>query len=76
MTVGGVGLNNAMHESQRAGGATAVRLDALVRRFVRGEFDLVGVGRSLLGDPAWTRKARLGLPFEPFDDVAARRVLT
>jgi 2,4-dienoyl-CoA reductase-like NADH-dependent reductase (Old Yellow Enzyme family) len=76
MTVGGVGLNNAMHESQRAGGATGVRLDALVRRFEAGEFDLVGVGRSLLGDPHWTRKARLGLPFERFDDVAARKVLT
>ncbi len=76
MTVGGVGLSNAMHESANGGGATAVRLDALVRRFERGEFDLVGVGRSLLGDPAWTRKARLGLPFEPFDDAAAKRVLT
>jgi len=76
MTVGGVGLNNAMHESQKAGGAQGVRLDALVRRFRRGEFDLVGVGRSLLGDPAWTRKARLGLPFEAFDDIAARKVLT
>jgi 2,4-dienoyl-CoA reductase-like NADH-dependent reductase (Old Yellow Enzyme family) len=76
MTVGGVGLSNQMHESKKEGGAKAVNnLDALLERFERGEFDLVAVGRALLQDPAWTRKARLGLPFEGFDE-RSRSILT
>jgi 2,4-dienoyl-CoA reductase-like NADH-dependent reductase (Old Yellow Enzyme family) len=67
MTVGGVGLNNGMYDSRKQGGAqTANNLELLMTRFARGEFDLVGVGRSLLQDPKWASKARLGQAFEPF----------
>jgi 2,4-dienoyl-CoA reductase-like NADH-dependent reductase (Old Yellow Enzyme family) len=61
ITVGGVGLSDD--------------LTALVRRFERGEFDLVAVGRALLQDPAWTHKARFGVPFEAFSEES-RAVLT
>ncbi|MCM2459395.1 NADH:flavin oxidoreductase [Pseudomonas sp. CG7] len=67
MTVGGVGLNNGMYDSRKQGGAQAANnLELLMKRFGRGEFDLVGVGRSLLQDPNWASKARLGHAFEPF----------
>jgi 2,4-dienoyl-CoA reductase-like NADH-dependent reductase (Old Yellow Enzyme family) len=32
------------------------RIADLVRRFNRGDFDLVSVGRSLIGDPDWVAK--------------------
>ncbi|MFJ4452799.1 NADH:flavin oxidoreductase [Pseudomonas sp. NPDC089392] len=71
MTVGGIGLNNGMYDSNKQGGAQASdNLPALMKRFDRGEFDLVGVGRSLLQDPHWARKARLGLGFDTFSNEA------
>jgi 2,4-dienoyl-CoA reductase-like NADH-dependent reductase (Old Yellow Enzyme family) len=39
-------------------------LDELLRRFDRGDFDLVGVGRPLLADPGWSRKIHAGLSSE------------
>jgi 2,4-dienoyl-CoA reductase-like NADH-dependent reductase (Old Yellow Enzyme family) len=35
-------------------------LDELVRRFDRGDFDLVAVGRALLMDSLWLQKVREG----------------
>jgi 2,4-dienoyl-CoA reductase-like NADH-dependent reductase (Old Yellow Enzyme family) len=35
-------------------------IEDLVRRFQRGDFDLVSVGRSLIGDPDWVAKMRDG----------------
>lgn len=71
MTVGGVGLNNGMYDSNKQGGAQASdNLELLMERFNRGEFDLVGVGRSMLQDPHWARKARMGQPFDPFSNEA------
>jgi len=32
----------------------------LARRFDRGDFDLVAVGRALLADPNWLQKIRTG----------------
>ncbi|UXJ50184.1 NADH:flavin oxidoreductase [Pseudomonas citronellolis] len=76
MTVGGVGLSNGMYDSNKQGGSTASdNLGLLMERFGRGEFDLVGVGRSLLHDPDWTRKARLGEAFDPFSNESLK-VLT
>lgn len=45
-------------------------LDDVRERLARGEFDLVSLGRAILGDAAWARKLRLGQldqlePFEP-----------
>jgi len=76
IAVGGVGLNKGMYDSNRDGQADASdNLAKLMARFERGEFDLVAVGRSLLQDPQWARKARLGEPFQPFDN-ASLKVLT
>ena len=75
MTVGAIGLSSGVNDPSANGPPVATNnLAALERRFARGEFDLAGVGRSLLQDAAWTRKVRLGEPFEPFD-VASLRTL-
>ena len=69
MAVGGIGLNKGYYESRRAGAsAAAYNFEALMERFARGEFDLVEVGRSLLHDPFWTRKVRLGEELSPFSE--------
>ena len=69
MTVGGVGLSKGMYDSKRAGGAEpAYNFDPLLERFARGEFDLVAVGRSLLHDPHWVRKVRLGEDLSPYSE--------
>ncbi len=69
MTVGGIGINKGMYDGAR-GLAAADNLPALLRRFECGEFDLVAVGRALLGDPAWAGKVLAGLSPEPFDPRA------
>ena len=73
MTVGGVGLNKGMYDSDKHGRADASdNIARVMERFNRGEFDLVGVGRSLLQDAQWTRKLRVGEPFEPFDQLSLK----
>jgi 2,4-dienoyl-CoA reductase-like NADH-dependent reductase (Old Yellow Enzyme family) len=59
IAVGSVGLDidvmaSLAGEEGRPTGAT--RIDELVRRFQRGDFDLVSVGRSQIGDPEWVTK--------------------
>jgi 2,4-dienoyl-CoA reductase-like NADH-dependent reductase (Old Yellow Enzyme family) len=60
-TVGNVGLDADLHASM-ATGSGAVSLDPLLERFARGEFDLVGVGRSVIADPDFVDKLRRGEP--------------
>jgi 2,4-dienoyl-CoA reductase-like NADH-dependent reductase (Old Yellow Enzyme family) len=72
ISVGGIGLDKGMYDSNRDGKAAAAdNIGLLMQRFNAGEFDLVEVGRALLNDPLWTRKLRLGEPQLPFD--AARQ---
>ncbi|MGF6883203.1 2,4-dienoyl-CoA reductase-like NADH-dependent reductase (Old Yellow Enzyme family) [Nocardia sp. GAS34] len=57
ISVGSVGLGNEFpHMSPGA----AADLDELVDRMERDEFDLVAVGRALLGDPEWLTKILAG----------------
>ena len=72
MTVGGVGLVKAAGSARHIDDSqqTANNLPALIARFERGEFDLVGVGRAVLNDPQWFDKARTGAPFLPFDPAS------
>jgi 2,4-dienoyl-CoA reductase-like NADH-dependent reductase (Old Yellow Enzyme family) len=64
IAVGSIGLDIDVmatltgHEARPTG---ASRIDELVRRFQRGDFDLVSVGRSQIGDPDWVTKMRDGL---------------
>jgi 2,4-dienoyl-CoA reductase-like NADH-dependent reductase (Old Yellow Enzyme family) len=58
ITVGSVGLSGEFTAAFRGDGSTPTPLDELVRRFDRGDFDLVAVGRALLMDPEWVAKVR------------------
>jgi len=68
-TVGGVGLSNRLEEMFAGSSETRAvdNLDRVVERFENGEFDIVLVGRAMLGDPAWAGHVRTGAPFMPFD---------
>jgi 2,4-dienoyl-CoA reductase-like NADH-dependent reductase (Old Yellow Enzyme family) len=73
MTVGGVGLDKGIAGSQPYGiSRTAHNFEPLLERFARGEFDLVEVGRSLLHDPQWTRKVRIGEDLQPFSEESLK----
>lgn len=59
IAVGSVGLDvdvMATLEGEEARATGASRIEDLVRRFRRGDFDLVSVGRSQIGDPDWVAK--------------------
>lgn len=66
MAVGGVGLNKDLQSSFAGGTESVDNVDQAVELFERNEFDLLGVGRSLLIDPEWIEKARSKQPFKPF----------
>ncbi|MEX2525808.1 MAG: NADH:flavin oxidoreductase [Gammaproteobacteria bacterium] len=61
ITVGSVGLREDFMHSFSEGGATQpAGLEGLVARLERGDFDLVAVGRALLGDANWPNRVRSG----------------
>ena len=65
MAVGGVGINSGMYDRDKAA-AVVTDFSPLLDRFEAGEFDLVAVGRAMIGDPHWTRKFRAGEATEPY----------
>jgi 2,4-dienoyl-CoA reductase-like NADH-dependent reductase (Old Yellow Enzyme family) len=68
IAVGSVGLKNELYESFGQGGSeTSANIDDVAKRVAEGEFDLVGVGRALIADPAWPQKSRLKAPAQSFD---------
>lgn len=60
LSVGSVGLSCDIVDAFAGETARPAGLDALVRRMERGEFDLIAVGRAILGDPRWVTKIRAG----------------
>ncbi len=60
ITVGSVGLSGEFVAAFMGEGSQPASLDELMRRFDRGDFDLVAVGRALITDPDWAHKVRDG----------------
>lgn len=61
ISLGSVGLNTEVMEFFNDElVAEPAPLDEMLRRYDRGDFDLVGIGRALLGDPEWLRKLQEG----------------
>lgn len=60
ISVGSVGLSSEFTASFRGEGSPAGKLDDVIERLDRGEFDLVAVGRALLQDPEWALKVKQG----------------
>ncbi len=60
ITVGSVGLSNDFFSAFAGESSSPSSLEELTRRFDRGDFDLVAVGRPLLSDPYWAEKIKEG----------------
>jgi 2,4-dienoyl-CoA reductase-like NADH-dependent reductase (Old Yellow Enzyme family) len=60
ITVGSVGLEKDLFESFSGEASPTANLDRLLRMLDQDEFDIVAVGRALLGDPNWLMKVRTG----------------
>jgi len=58
ISVGSVGLSGEFIGAIAGEISTPASLDSLIRRMEREEFDLIAVGRALLGDPQWATKVR------------------
>ena len=74
MTVGGIGFDKELAASFTEQTTAIDNLAEVVHRLDAGEFDLVAIGRALLMDPQWVRKAEAGEPFKPFDISAYSRL--
>ncbi len=66
MAVGGIGLENELKNSFAGEVGSVNNVPDVEQRIEAGEFDLVGVGRSLIADPAWAEKVQANEPFRPF----------
>ena len=60
ITVGSIGLSGDFLAAFKGETSTPSSLNELLRRFDRGDFDLVAVGRPLLADGTWARKIHEG----------------
>ncbi|WP_166925333.1 NADH:flavin oxidoreductase [Flavobacterium poyangense] len=60
ITVGSVGLSSDFFGAFAGESSQPTSLEELNRRFDRGDFDLVAVGRPLLSDPNWVAKIKAG----------------
>lgn len=67
MVVGGIGINQGVYDTAKANVAVD-NVALLLDRFDAGEFDLVAVGRAMIGDPHWARKIRSGEEIRGFVD--------
>lgn len=67
ITVGSVGLSGEFIAAFGGESSQPASLDELLRRFDRGDFDLVAVGRALINDPEWVQKIRDGRQAELLD---------
>jgi len=77
ITVGSVGLETDFITSMTASEVdkTGANLKGLVERFERGEFDLVAVGRALIANPDWVKKAQNGA-FDQLQAYSAENLAT
>lgn len=61
VAVGSVGVDTEFHsDGSPLADSQTERLRLLAEQFDRGEFDVIALGRALLGDPAWVAKATAG----------------
>ena len=76
MTIGSIGLETPMGgrrmEEIQDSKVSVTNLGRLMEMFSRGEFDLVGLGRSVLTNPSWPKLARAGRfdALHPYDQSA------
>ncbi len=64
---GGTGVRRGQYDNALTPPQTVNNMDEVMRRYEHGEFDLLAVGRSLVNDPMWLRRARAQEDFLPFN---------
>jgi len=67
MAVGGIGLSKDLPGTFENGSESLDNLPDVRSRIASGEFDLIAVGRSILGDPDWVNKVERREPFQRFN---------
>lgn len=80
ITVGSIGLDNefsSYFRSRKGAGIDTAKIEGLVERLEKNEFDLVAVGRAPLADPAWARIIKEGKIDEliPLDSEMTKKLL-
>lgn len=60
ISVGSVGLSSDFMGAFNGESSQTTSLNNLIERMERAEFDLIAVGRAILGDPHWVTKVRMG----------------
>ena len=77
ISVGSVGLDSDMMAAFTGKGSKPAGLEGLLRRMERKEFDLIAVGRALLGDPRWAAKVKAGdgAALGDFDPASMRELV-
>jgi len=65
--VGGTSVQREKYQGTMTPPKTVNNLDDVMRRYEAGEFDLLAVGRALLNDPFWLKRARDGEDFLEFN---------
>ncbi len=74
ITVGSVGLSSDFFGAFAGESSEPSNLDELLRRFDRGDFDLVAVGRAILQDPQWVQKIHNGSKTQSFTKEALAKL--
>ncbi|MFJ1928686.1 MULTISPECIES: NADH:flavin oxidoreductase [unclassified Streptomyces] len=74
ITVGSVGLDGDFFGAFQGSSPTVTGIGQLLDRMERDEFDMVAVGRGLIGDPEWAAKTLAGRTADitPFDAAMLR----
>lgn len=68
ITVGSVGLSSdVMGMFMKGEGSETAEMTDMLRRYERGDFDMVAIGRALLQDPEWVQKVKM----KRFDELKA-----
>jgi 2,4-dienoyl-CoA reductase-like NADH-dependent reductase (Old Yellow Enzyme family) len=66
IAVGSIGLDRELRRSFAEPVAASSNVEEAARRIAEGEFDMIGLGRALLADPAWVTATRRGTAPIPF----------
>jgi len=76
ITGGGIGIGRSFFQSRAPGPPQSTdNMDKVMRRFERGEFDLIASARAILNDAAWCIKSIARKPLKPYDNATLRAVL-
>jgi 2,4-dienoyl-CoA reductase-like NADH-dependent reductase (Old Yellow Enzyme family) len=60
ISVGSVGLAGDFIGTFSVDGSETARIDGVIERMEKDEFDLIAIGRALITDPDWAEKVRTG----------------